>query len=348
MAITNPNLMDGFDTNGTNVSEPSNSQKTDGYTTNEVPLSGNHAYMFKQWYANFQYLKKNGIYQWDASLSYNVGSFIMYDEILYQSQSDANSNNIPSSDDGTNWEPSKLDINALPAKTTPVDADVFVGADSANAFALKKFTFANLKATLTSYFSSLFVAKLPTVTGAATFTNSNNYIYLNGLGSLSGLEVGDVIKVTNSVSNNKEFTVEVIADANNIIVNQAHAGGTTTKSLINETATAGVTIEILAKWYNAPKGIGQGWVIMTGSRSGSVVYNNPTGRSIEINISRFVHSGSSGYGSAFKVDGFSISENSSAGTPQIDIRIDTNFTIGKGSNYEATGNASFVVWAENR
>ena len=48
------------------------------------------------------------------------------------------------------------DINALTAKTTPIDADEFVGADSADTFALKKFTFANLKATLKTYFDTLY------------------------------------------------------------------------------------------------------------------------------------------------------------------------------------------------
>tara|TARA_R110000824_G_scaffold91480_3_gene222653 strand:+ start:436 stop:1272 length:837 start_codon:yes stop_codon:yes gene_type:complete len=168
MAITNPNLMSGFDTNGTNVTEPSSSQQTDGYTTNEVPLSENHAYMFKQWYDNLQYLKKNGLYQWDASLSYNAGSFIMYDEIIYQSQLDTNSNNLPSTDDGTNWKPLTSDINSYAAKTTPVDADEFVGADSADTFSLKKFTWANIKATLE--------AKLIWAADTTSYKNSN----LNG------------------------------------------------------------------------------------------------------------------------------------------------------------------------
>ena len=160
--------MSGFDTNGTNVTEPSSSQQTDGYTTNEVPLSENHAYMFKQWYDNLQYLKKNGLYQWDASLSYNAGSFIMYDEIIYQSQLDTNSNNLPSTDDGTNWKPLTSDINSYAAKTTPVDADEFVGADSADTFSLKKFTWANIKATLE--------AKLIWAADTTSYKNSN----LNG------------------------------------------------------------------------------------------------------------------------------------------------------------------------
>ena len=177
MAITNPNLMSGFDTNGTNVIEPSSSQQTDGYTINEVPLSANHAYMFKQWYANIQYLKKNGLYQWDASLSYNEGSFIMYDKVLYQSKLNANSNNIPNGGDRSKWIPLTSDINSYVEKTTPVDADVFVGADSADTFALKKFTWANLKATMSNTFIS--------IAGFAISTGTNGYIKLpTALGGL--------------------------------------------------------------------------------------------------------------------------------------------------------------------
>ena len=207
MSITNPNLMVGFDTNGTNVSEPSPTQKTDGYTTNEVPLSENHAYMFKQWYANLQYLKKNGLYQWDASLSYNAGSFIMYNQVLYQSQLDANSNNIPSSDDGTNWKTLKLDINTLTAKTTPIDADVFVGADSADTFALKKFTFANLKATLKTYFDPLynnFVAndsRIKTALnagGTAPIYACRAWVNFNGTGTVAIRASGNVSSITDN------------------------------------------------------------------------------------------------------------------------------------------------------
>ena len=62
------------------------------------------------------------------------------------------------------------------------------------------------------------------VTGTATFTNSDNNINLTGIGNLGGLtEAGDVIQVTGSTGNNKLYTVEFRTDANNIIVNEAHA-----------------------------------------------------------------------------------------------------------------------------
>jgi hypothetical protein len=46
-------------------------------------------------------------------------------------------------------------VAAQTAKTTPVDADVFPGSDSAASNVAKKFTWANIKATLKTYFDSL-------------------------------------------------------------------------------------------------------------------------------------------------------------------------------------------------
>jgi len=116
-------------------------------------------------------------------------------------------------------------------------------------------------------------------TGTATFTNSTNNIALTGIGSI-GLEIGDVVQVTGTASNNKLFTVEVITDDDNVIVNQAHAGGTTTKSLVNETVSA--TVTLVAKWFNAPSGLGQGWV--SPSRAKNVTYTNNTQRPMHISI----------------------------------------------------------------
>ena len=94
-------------------------------------------------------------------------------------------------------------------------------------------------------------------TGTATFTATTNNINLTGIGV--GVEIGDVIQIggADDAKNNSEFTIEVITDANNIIVNQAHANKGTTKNVANRASDTGVTVKLLAKWYNAPLGLGR-------------------------------------------------------------------------------------------
>ena len=133
---------------------------------------------------------------------------------------------------------------------------------------------------------------LPTITGTFTATNATNNINLTGIGSLTNLEVGDVIQIsgTTTAQNDGYFTVEVITDANNIIVNEAHKGKSRTvapigeKALIDEVSTSNVTISIFAKWYNVAEDLGQGWVDVTAERTVTTVYSNLSGRTINVKI----------------------------------------------------------------
>ena len=159
----------------------------------------------------------------------------------------------------------------------PVDAPVFTGVPEADTAALGTST----KQIATTEFVSQALAGIP-LTGTATFTNSTNNIALTGIGSI-GLEVGDVIQVTGTASNNNLFTVEVITDSGNVIVNSAHAGGTTSKSLVNETVSA--TVTLLSKWVNAPVGLGEGWVSLMAGRAKDIIYTNNTGRSLSVMVS---------------------------------------------------------------
>lgn len=122
-------------------------------------------------------------------------------------------------------------------------------------------------------------------TGTATFTATTNNIKLTGIGI--GVEIGDVIQISgaNDAKNNSEFTIEVITDNDNIIVNQAHANKGTTKNVAARSGDMDVTVKLLSKWYNAPIGLGQGWVDMIESRTIDVVYTNTTGKPIEISFS---------------------------------------------------------------
>lgn len=68
------------------------------------------------------------------------------------------------------------DTHAATSKTTPIDADEIPLADSAASFILKKLTWANLKATLKTYFDTLY----PSGSGTSTGTNTGDQTSVSG------------------------------------------------------------------------------------------------------------------------------------------------------------------------
>ena len=120
------------------------------------------------------------------------------------------------------------------------------------------------------------------VTRQATFTNSNNRIEMVEATPFAGFEIGDVIEVTNSLSNDNVYTIESFPSVQQVIVNAAHAGGSSSKSLTTEILTAGVTITLVCKGKNAPLGLGQGWANV--SRAANTFATNSTGRTIMVSI----------------------------------------------------------------
>jgi len=74
-----------------------------------------------------------------------------------------------------NWN-LKVDTNmsGYTSKTTPVDADLIPLSDSASSFGIKKLTWANIKATLKTYFDTLYIALAgdQTIADIKTFTSS--------------------------------------------------------------------------------------------------------------------------------------------------------------------------------
>lgn len=125
---------------------------------------------------------------------------------------------------------------------------------------------------------------VPGKTGTTLFTRtSNNISHIDIVPSLQ-LEAGDVILIENTTKNDGLYTVEVITNDSNIIVNEAHKNGAGPLSLTLETANT-CTIKRLSKWYNAPPGLGQAWVDMTSSRSSNISYQPPYARGIEVSIS---------------------------------------------------------------
>lgn len=146
-------------------------------------------------------------------------------------------------------------------------AEVLAGEDTERAV-----TPAGFKAALAS----------PAMTGSATLNGStNNTVQLTDIVTTLGLEVGDVIRIQYS-GYDKLHTVESITDDNSIIVNYEHAGNRGDGSLRLADETANVTITRIAKWYNAPLGLGQAWVKLTEFRVGNTNYANTTQRTITV------------------------------------------------------------------
>ena len=135
----------------------------------------------------------------------------------------------------------------------------------------------------------------PSITGSATLNGTtNNTVQLTGIVTTLGLEVGDVIRIQYS-GYDKLHTVESITNANSIIVNYEHAGNRCNGSLKLANRTGNVTIKRIAKWFNAPIGLGRAWIAFTPAQktlTSTVQFNN-TGR--EMLVSVLVNVGVYGY-----------------------------------------------------
>ena len=124
----------------------------------------------------------------------------------------------------------------------------------------------------------------PSMTGSATLNGTTgNTVQLTNIVTTLGLEVGDVIRINYS-GYNKLHTVESIANNNLIVVNYEHAGNRGNGGLKLADTTASVTVTRIAKWFNAPIGLGQAWVGVTSNRAVGVNYTNTTVRSIMVSI----------------------------------------------------------------
>lgn len=176
----------------------------------------------------------------------------------------------------------KLDKNfsTFTDKLTPIDTDILAIQEVGGL--LKKISWSNIKATLKTYFDTLYSKLIPTImTGTVSFNAVTNEVSGTNIGI--GIEVGDVILFSGATDtkNNSEFTVEIINNENSIIVNQAHANRGTTKNVATRVNNDGVTVKLLNKYYNAPLGQGQGWINMTSFRTSGVTYPNNLKRDMQ-------------------------------------------------------------------
>ena len=178
------------------------------------------------------------------------------------------------------------------------------------------------------------VALQTIATGTATFTSTTNNINLTGIGI--GVEIGDVIQISGAedAKNNSEFTVEVITDAHNVIVNQAHANKGTNKNIAARSGDTGVTVKLLAKWYNAEPTLGRDWVNLTSSRAFATTYDNLTNRAIPVCV--------------LNTNGTVVHTITTNGSTQCYTGFTTQVTIPRGTYKIDINVGSLLYWSEMR
>ncbi|MFY4767458.1 hypothetical protein ACOTV5_02370 [Aliarcobacter butzleri] len=184
------------------------------------------------------------------------------------------------------------------------------------------------------------IANVKQVTGTATFTNSTNTLTLTGIGNI-GIEIGDVIEITGSVSNNGLYTAEILTDVNNIVFNYEHRGQTKAnapKAFTNETSTANVTVTIYCKAKYASSGLGKDWCIPTSGRTNNVSATNPFPYDLAILVTGI---GLSGMNGELNYNNKNIARFDSASWTVIFT------TIGSGKFYKTT-NTSISYFYEKR
>lgn len=115
----------------------------------------------------------------------------------------------------------------------------------------------------------------------ATLTPATNQIAMSGIVSALGLEVGDVIQIIGGGDNDGRLhTVEDIEDNDSIVVNYEHCGNRGDGSLKLFSYSGNLVIKLIAKWWQAPIGLGQAWV----SRASTATKTNTTNRTIAIHV----------------------------------------------------------------
>lgn len=101
-------------------------------------------------------------------------------------------------------------VTAATSKGTPVDADELGMVDSAASNILKKLTWANLKATLLTYFNTVFPGKDGWMPVSVTWTYASATTITVPSGAASLYSVGDKIKLTQTTE--KYFYIVTVAD----------------------------------------------------------------------------------------------------------------------------------------
>lgn len=129
--------------------------------------------------------------------------------------------------------------------------------------------------------AALAFADQPFFSSSATLTSTDNKMVMTSVVTTLGLEKGDVVELTiASPAYKKMHTVESITGAGELVLNYEHCGARGNGSLKLPDYSGSVTIKRVVKWFNAPTGLGQGWVNVKAFRSTALNYDNTTNRLI--------------------------------------------------------------------
>lgn len=220
----------------------------------------------------------------------------------------------------------KININGFTDKMTPVDTDHIGVQETGGLF--KKLSFANLKTWILSLFQ-------PTLTGTATLVGATNQVTMTDIVTALGLEVGDVIQFTSGTdaNNAKMRTVESITDNNTIILNYEHCGNRGNGSLkLSNQSGISCTVKRIAKYYNAPDGLGRDWVNVTLFRNLGAENTNSTNRAMLVKS----HSSRASAGENYcyiTIPNLSNTIGTSSYNPSGTSEAEANFKVSAGSKY---------------
>jgi len=123
-------------------------------------------------------------------------------------------------------------IHAATSKATPVDADELALSDSAASFALKKLTWLNLKATLKTYFDTLYNATQSYTSTDQVITSAGALTLTHGLSNTPqrvsfqlicqtgefGYTAGDIVNCNDQADEGQDTGMAVIVDATNVLI----------------------------------------------------------------------------------------------------------------------------------
>lgn len=170
-------------------------------------------------------------------------------------------------------------INAAATKATPVDADTVVITDSAASNALKRVTWANIKATLKTYFDSLYVLAVASASDVLTGTDTSKYmVSKNTYDALAPVGLTDGGTISINMNDGVNFTVTL--GGNRTLANPTNAKpGQTGSITVSRAGTQ--TLSFANNW------IGYGTVALptTSAKGFKVLYEVQTSSSVHFSIS---------------------------------------------------------------